>query len=194
MERTIVVPYDGSPTARAVLRRAAAAAAAAQLYCCLVIATVGLEPADVDDTVVEATRVAGPGLPVQISWLRPADPLGSLRRLLADASDASLAVPLSGRERSPWYGEACRASDVAARTMIFFVGPRDLEAAGVRAAGIKGLLGALRWAMVRLLPRRSPAAAGAPSSNGRVCSRPATGHDRLTPDVQRREPVVKGRR
>jgi hypothetical protein len=150
--RSIVVPYDASPAAHAALRRAAAVAAAHQ-YSRLLIAAVGLDPAALDDPVAEAIEITRSGLPVEVHWLSPVDPVGALRRLLT-ASDTTLAVPLGGRGRAAWYTPACRTTDGAARTMIFFLAPHELRAAVTPPdrARARALPDALRWALAWLVP------------------------------------------
>src|SRR5687768_4046327 len=129
MHTWMVVPYDGSPPARATLRRAATAVSRAPtFYDGLLIATVGLERSALQGPVAEATEIAGPSLPIEIAWLSPADPIGAFRRFLAK-TDVTLAVPLGGGGRAAWYVTACQASDTAARTMIFFLTPHELRAA-----------------------------------------------------------------
>jgi hypothetical protein len=151
MQRSIVVPFDGSAEARAALRRAVSAAAqAGGLYGAVLIGTVGLEPADLEDPLEDARRVAGPDLKVEVRWLNPADPGGSLRLLLQRAPNATLAAPVGARGRAPWYAQACRASDAAPRTMLFFLTPRELKTR-VRVAPRGRRLGGLLATVRRLL-------------------------------------------
>ena len=160
MRAWIVVPYDGSPAAQSALRRSAAVVArAAPRYCGLLVATVGLDPSALDGPVAEATEIVGPGLPVRVHWLTPADPIDALRWLCADAADAILAVPLGERGRAPWYARACRPGQVDAAMMLFFLTPRDLKEAAARRPPASGLLDALRRALGRLLPRGAPRSA-----------------------------------
>ena len=165
MDRWLVVPYDGSAAAHATLRRAAAVVATAHAHrsCGLLLATVGLERPALAGPVAEvAERVGparvGPAGPVAVVWLSPADPIGAFHVLLA-ATDATLAVPLGGRGRAPWYAEACRASDASARTMLVFLTPRELRSAQAALSDYPragGSLGMLRWPLVPLFPRHVP--------------------------------------
>jgi hypothetical protein len=151
MQRSIVVPFDGSAEARAALRRAVSAAAqAGGLYSAVLIATVGLEPAELEGPLERARRGAGPDLHVEVRRLNPADPGGSLRLLLRRAPDATLAAPVGARGRAPWYADACRASDAAPRTMLFFLTPRELKTRARETRGNRWL-GSLLAAVRRLL-------------------------------------------
>lgn len=160
VRRWIVVPYDGSPAARAVLRQAARAATrAVGLYHGIVVATVGLEPGALEVLLAETAARTGRALPARIHWLSPTDPIGALRALLAGMPDATLAVPLGGRGRAPWFGQACRLGDLAARTMVFFLTPRELQTAAdavatvPRRAAFQRPLSALRCTAAWLFAR-----------------------------------------
>ena len=158
MGEWLVVPYDRSAAAHATLRRAAAVVATAHRSCGLLLATVGLERPALTGPVAEAAAMVGPARTVAVAWLNPAAPIDAFYALLAE-TDATLAVPLGGRGRAPWYAEACRASDVAARTMLVFLTPRELRS--TRAAlpdhrRASGSLGTRRWPLVRLIAHRAP--------------------------------------
>ncbi len=146
MREWLVVPYDGSAAAHATLRRAAAVAAASHRSCGLLLATVGLERPALTGPVAEVAEMVGPARMVAVVWLSPADPIDAFHALLAE-TDATLAVPLAGQGRAPWYAEACHASDTAARTMILFLTPHELQtvpASLPRPTRVREVLGVLR--------------------------------------------------
>src|SRR5215216_2699217 len=150
----IVLPYDGSPPARALLRRAAAAVGrGGGRYDGVLVATVGLEPGALTGPLEEARRIAGPDVAVRLHWLPPGDPVGALRRLV-ESSGATLAVPLNGRGRAPWFAHACRVAEVDATVMIFPLKAHELTAAKPTAARARSASLAGTWRMlVRLVPR-----------------------------------------
>ena len=71
MYEWLVVPYDGSATAHATLRRAAAVVAAAHRYRGLLLATVGLERPALTGPVAEVAEMVAPTRRVAVVFLTP---------------------------------------------------------------------------------------------------------------------------
>ena len=153
--RWIVLPYDGSPVARAALGRAARAVRQGGRlwpYAGVVLATAGVDPSSLDTMADEARRLAGPDVPLDARLLLPGDPVGALRRM-ADALPGSiLAAPIGGRGWAPWYTAACRLDGDARTTMLFLIRRdeiRTFEGAG-RSNAAGEALAALRHAGAHL--------------------------------------------
>jgi hypothetical protein len=165
MHGWIILPYDGSPVARAALRRAAQVVGRGTgryRYAGLILATAGVDPAAIDNVMLDVREIAGPDIPLELWLLNPGDPLGALRELAGALPDATFAAPLGGAGAAPWYVEACRHGGRDHTTILFFLAPAEIHAfAGrndVRLGGT-GLAGALRRAGARLRPgAEAPAA------------------------------------
>jgi len=175
----IVLPYDGSPASRAALRRAAAAVGGARhLYRGLLIATVGIDPASIGAPLEDARRAAKFEHLVEVVWLNPTDPLGSLRQLFAEEPDAHLAVPLGARGRAPWLAEAYRVGGMDTATMVFFLRPHELLAVADEPpppSRITALIDGLRRGLAQRMPRRPAPSPAWPRNQ----STPHLGRDRI---------------
>lgn len=157
MNPWVILPYDGSPVARAALRQAARLVGSGERqHAGLIVATAGVDPTALDSMAAQARAVAGPDVPLVVYLLSPGDPIGALQELADSLPAATLAAPIGAQGYAPWYEAACRASDIAATMVLFFLTPRELQAAAApRRTRTSGLLGALRQAMARLVPRRA---------------------------------------
>lgn len=166
MRQWIILPYDGSPIARAALHRAAQAArSSVGLYCGVLVATVTDDPAALDALTREMASIAGPDTPQQVHLLRPDDPSAAFLALCDSLPDASLAVPLGPEGCAAWYTRACKAGGLPHATMLFFVGPKEAAAFQQEHSPqprTRGLFGALRRVGARLRPRAMPPIASRP--------------------------------
>lgn len=131
MRRWLVLPYDGSPLARATLRRAARAGPrprGSSQTAGVLLVTAGIEAEALDGLLDEASTLAGPGIALRGYLLHPGDPLASLRRLLGCLPNAALAAPVSGKHAAPWCAAAWRLDGLAYTRVLFFITPRDMHA------------------------------------------------------------------
>jgi hypothetical protein len=133
MPRWIILPYDQSPLAQAVLRRAARMCREAPdvaPYAGVMLATTGIDPADVGRVVREAADVAGLDMPLEVRLLDAGDPIGSLQRLAATQPDAAFVAPLCPHGitgRAPWYAAACRQDGVDHTLVLFHITDKEID-------------------------------------------------------------------
>jgi hypothetical protein len=131
MTRPIILPYDGSPVARASLRRVGGAVREGGIRsgnASVIVATAGVDPSEIDRLTAEARSIAGDGVPVQVRLLRAGDPIGGLHELAASLPDAVLAAPVKPKGRAAWYAEACRLGGLPHTLMLLFIRPNELKA------------------------------------------------------------------
>jgi hypothetical protein len=133
MKRWIILPYDRSPLARAVLRYAADLCGnppAEAPYAGVLIATTGVDPAALGELVQEAAQIAGPDVPLEMRLLDAGDPIGSLQRLAATQPDAVFVAPLSPHVvtgHAPWYAAACREGGINHTLMLVNITQKDIQ-------------------------------------------------------------------
>ncbi len=104
--RWVLVPYDGSPTARALLT---SAAILAREHAAGILLTIG--GTDVGALTVHLEQAGALlDLPIPLIGyvLAPGDLHGALERVVASRSVIALAVPLGGSPLTPWYERAVR--------------------------------------------------------------------------------------
>jgi hypothetical protein len=131
MSRWVILPYDGSPVARATLRRAARLLRTGTgHHAGVIVATAGVDPAALDVVMMEAQAIAGADVPLELHLLSAGDPIGALHRLINAVPSASLAAPLGATGRAPWYIEACRLGVCGRTVMLFFLTPEEFRVAG----------------------------------------------------------------
>lgn len=166
MNSWILLPYDGSPVARAALRRAACLMGSSPSHARragVILATAGVDPSALTGLLSEAQATAGPNTSLEMRLLAPGDPVGDFRHLVATLPYVTVAAPMGAAGWAPWYTEACRIGGLDRATMLFFVKPRDLEefeeVVHVRP-GVGRTLSALLRAGARLCAGQPAAVAG----------------------------------
>ena len=133
MNRWVILPYDGSPVARAALRRAAQLVGNGEgQHAGVLVATAGVDPAALDSMAAEAQAIAGPDVPLAVYLLSPGDPIGALQELADSLPDATLAAPFGGNGHAPWYAAACRHGGRGHTIVLFFLKPTEIRAFAMR--------------------------------------------------------------
>ena len=167
MSTWIILPYDGSPVARAALCRAAHVVRDGHTcspYVGVMLVTAGVDPLDLDTLMQEAQGLTGPDVPLELRLLAAGDPIGDLQRLTASMPDAIMAAPLRPTGCVPWYAEACRHGGPSNALLLFILTPKETARFKEVENGrhrVGGPLGALLRAGARLrLGERAPVAGG----------------------------------
>lgn len=145
MKSWIVLPFDGSPMAKATLQRAARETCARRGPgdCAgIVLAVAGIDPDQMPGLVAAACRIAG-DVPLEFRLLAPGDPVGDFRRFVATLPQAVFAAPARPEGGAPWYTAVCRAGDLDRTSMIYFIRPREVRQFEEVEHGRRGLGGAL---------------------------------------------------
>jgi hypothetical protein len=127
----IILPYDASPVARAVLRRAGRTVQDRPgEQGGLILAVAGVDPLELGVVLADAQAVAGPDVPLEIRLLAPGNPIGSLQEFADSLPDASLAAPLgvNGKGCAPWYLNACRNGGLSHQLILFYLRPEEISA------------------------------------------------------------------
>ena len=127
-ERWVLVPYDGSPTARALL--ASAAILARQHAAGILLAVGGTDARALTVPLEEACRVLPIDTPIVGCLLAPGDPRGALERAVRSRTVVALAVPLGGPPLTAWYVRAVRfmLRGTLGPTVAFYMGVRPQPA------------------------------------------------------------------
>jgi hypothetical protein len=124
----LVLPYDGSPVARATLRRAATTIGTGEhAYTGIVLAVAGVEPEALYRLLQEAGTGIAPHIVLQAQLLPPGDPLRALQRVVA-GMPATLAAPVDPQGAAPWCLAAWRLGEPTCAKMVFFLTPDELRA------------------------------------------------------------------
>ncbi len=132
MTRWIILPYDESPLARAVLHRAAGMARdgdGGSPYSGVMLAVTGIDPAAVGTLVREAEQIAGADVPLEVRLLDAGDPIGALQTLVAAQPEAVFVAPLGLHGitgRAPWYAAACRQGGIDHTLVLFNITPQEI--------------------------------------------------------------------
>jgi hypothetical protein len=127
MKPWIIMPYDASPVARAVLRRAAQAMQEGnQLYAGIILAITGVDPSTLGHLVQDAQHVAGPDVPLEVRLLNAGDPIGALRHFAESVPNAVLAAPLRAQGIAPWYADTCAFGPTSHTTMLFLMTDKEI--------------------------------------------------------------------
>jgi hypothetical protein len=134
METYLIVPFDGSPAAQAVLQRAADAAHECGRYPHLLVATVGVGPQVLADALADARVRAGAQAAVTAQYLRPSDPIGALHARIAALPDVTVVAPIGERGSAPWYAQACQLGGLDVAMMLFSLRPSEHGGQAVPAA------------------------------------------------------------
>ena len=171
--RWIVLPYDGSPVARAALVRAARAVRQGGRlwpYAGVVLATAGVDRSSLTTMTEDTRRLVGPDVALDVRLLDPGDPVGALWRLAESLPGSILAAPTGARGWAPWYAGACRLRGWSRATMLFRIRPDELRAfeaarppgpAGNALAALSRLGGRLALSLRALLFHRGTVAVDA---------------------------------
>jgi hypothetical protein len=126
MSACIVLPYDGSPAARATLLRAARLARREPgRFRALLVAAGGVERLVLEDALHEARTAAESSVPVILQLLDRDHPIRSLVALLEMTPAAWLAASIGRRGCTSWYEDACRLGTFAESTILFFPTPEE---------------------------------------------------------------------
>jgi hypothetical protein len=153
MNPWVILPYDGSPVARAALRRAAQlVSTGGGKHAGVIVATAGVDPAALDRMAAETRVVAGPDVPLTVFLLHPGDPIGALQELTDSLPDATFAAPLGGNGQAPWYDEARRLGGDHT-IVLFFLQPAEIRASMAQhheRPRVAALVGAVLRAGARL--------------------------------------------
>jgi hypothetical protein len=165
MNTWIILPYDGSPVARAALRRAARLVESGDgRYAGVMLATTGVDLLALDTLMAEAQEITGSAVPLELRLLAAGDPISDLQRLTAATPEAMLAAPLRPTGCAPWYAEACRHGGPSNTLVLFFLTPKEIAKFTEVEDGrhrMGGPLGALLRAGARLrLGERAPVGGG----------------------------------
>jgi hypothetical protein len=161
MTRWIIVPYDRSAVARAVLRHAArlyVETPGEAPYAGVLLATAGFDPTELCEVVQEATHITGPAVPLEVRLLDAGDPIGALQRLAAPLPDAVFVAPLGLHGiagRAPWYAEACRQGGIDHTLVLFNIMPKEIaevQEGSPDGHRVEGRFTALIHAAARLRP------------------------------------------
>lgn len=160
MSTWIILPYDASPMAKVALRRVARSVHTDDdaLDAGVLLATAGVDPAQLDVLVQEAQAVAGTGVPLEVRLLNAGDPIADLRDLAASVPSAAFAATLGVHGvtgRAPWYAEACRHGGPDHTLLLYFVTPEDTKEFAEASNGghrVEGIVATLLRAAVRLRP------------------------------------------
>jgi hypothetical protein len=168
MSNWIILPYDASPMAKVALRRAARSVHTDDaLDAGVLLATAGVDPAQLDLLVQEAQTVAGTDVPLEVRLLNAGDPVADLQDLAASVPSAAFAATLGMHGvtgRAPWYTEACRHGGPDHTLLLYFVTPEDTKEFAEASSGghrAEGVVATLLRAAVRFRPgRRAPLRGG----------------------------------
>lgn len=160
MSDWIILPYDGSPMAKVALHRVSRSLhpGDASFGAGVILATAGIDPAQLDLLVEEAQAVAGTDVPLEVRLLNAGDPIADLQDLAASVPSAAFAATLGVHGvtgRAPWYAEACRHGGPDHTLLLYFVTPEDTkEFAEVSDGGhrLEGIVATLLRVAVRLRP------------------------------------------
>jgi hypothetical protein len=160
MCRWIILPYDGSPIAKVALRRVARAVrdGDSPLDTGVLMATAGVDPAQLNLLVQEAQAVAGADVPLEVRLLDAGDPIADLQNLAASVPSAPFVATIGTHGvtgRAPWYAKACRNGGRDHSLMLFFVTPedtREFAEASDNGHRVEDVVATLRRAVARLRP------------------------------------------
>ncbi len=109
--RWIVLPYDGSPAARAALRHTAELVRVSSSQPAgVMLAVAGADPALLEPLLRSARAAVGADVVVEARLLAAGDPGGALRRLATELPGVTLAAPIGLRGEGAWYPQAVRAA------------------------------------------------------------------------------------
>ena len=195
MTHSIILPYDGSPAARATLYHAARAVQdPATSYQRVLLAVAGVDPAALEGLARESRAIAGPRVPLEVHLLHPGDPIADLRTLIVSTSGAAVGAPLRARGSALWYEQARRPRDLPCARILFFIDPSEL-----RRFAVPGEAAARRgpWSKLRCLcswARRGHEHAGSVQTIAPQAGSAGSSSDGLTPtsDGQRRDAAAHG--
>lgn len=128
MRRWIILPYDASPLAKAMLRKTADQMRRG--YAGVLLAMAGVDPSQLDLLTRDAQAIAGPDMALEVRLLNAGGPIADLHELIAAVPSAVLAAPLGVRGAkggAPWYTEACRLGGLDHTLLLFFITPEEIR-------------------------------------------------------------------